>query len=607
MSSRVTAFAAAALLCLVSAGSSIAAAQSPQAVLASYVAWRGGPAFLRLQTIHEQGRITTSGLTGEADRWVTADGRRAQRELVADIFTAEAVAARGAWRTNLSGQPAGLDPAARADARREARLLFAGFFQQPRTRVSRQPDETLDGASSRVVRLQFGGPDAYDFFIGLEGALRAVRITQDNRSRYLRYSDWRVVQGVRVAFRETVGSRSQPSDESFAFDNIALNQGPPAAAFQRPAARARVAFGTGEGWMPFELFAGNRIYLSTVINGQPVQALLDSGAETTAIDSGFADSAGIRPKGEMGVEGSGGSTSSGLATGVSLRVGEASVAGVTASVMDLSSIGKALDIPLRAIVGQELFYASVVDIDFPRRRIAFRDPARFVPPKGAVRLPLEPARGDRTVPLSIEGRPPIRVFFDLGNGSPLDIFAAYWRPQGLLDARPSSQLLNGGAGGQRPVRLAMVKSVSLGGTTLQNVPANFSPPGPTTENSDRVLGNVGLPILQRFRVIADYGRDALYLLPDTAAMDAPFEKDRAGVSAIRETGALRVAFVAPASPALAAGLKAGDRIVAIDGARIGPDFPSSPLSHWRFGAADRRVALTMADGRALVLVLKDYF
>jgi hypothetical protein len=275
--------------------------------------------------------------------------------------------------------------------------------------------------------------------------------------------------------------------------------------------------------------------------------------------------------------------------------------------MDLAKIGKALDIPLPAILGQEVFHAFVVDIDFEHSRIAFRDPRTFVPPHGATRLPLIPVHGDLATRITVEGRPPIDVYVDLGNGSPLDLFPAYWQAMNLLADRRSSELLNGGAGGARPVKLATIRKLGLGGFILRDVPTNFPPAGATTADTRRVQGNLGLPVLSRFRMIADISHQALYLLPRAGAVDGGFDKDRTGLSTLHEDRDLRVSFVAPGSPADQSGLKVGDRIVSIDGQSIGAGFAQSSLARWRYGPVGRPVRLSLADGRSLTVTLQDLF
>ena len=64
-----------------------------------------------------------------------------------------------------------------------------------------------------------------------------------------------------------------------------------------------------------------------------------------------------------------------------------------------------------------------------------------------------------------------------------------------------------------------------------------------------------------------------------------------------------VLHVAAGSPAQAAGLKTGDVIVAVNGAK--PNDPA--VNGWRSRAAGTRTALRLSDGRTVDPVLRDYF
>ena len=82
---------------------------------------------------------------------------------------------------------------------------------------------------------------------------------------------------------------------------------------------------------------------------------------------------------------------------------------------------------------------------------------------------------------------------------------------------------------------------------------------------------------------------------------------RAGLNTVFEGDHLRVVYVAPGSPAEAAGWKAGEQVTAIDGKPIGAGYNGSDQSLWLYGAAGKAVTLKTADGAVRKLVLKDYF
>jgi hypothetical protein len=55
----------------------------------------------------------------------------------------------------------------------------------------------------------FGGNDTYDLLLDAKtGELFGERITQDRATRFVRYSDWRKISGIRMAFEVKVGKQS---------------------------------------------------------------------------------------------------------------------------------------------------------------------------------------------------------------------------------------------------------------------------------------------------------------------------------------------------------------------------------------------------------------
>ena len=72
--------------------------------------------------------------------------------------------------------------------------------------------------------------------------------------------------------------------------------------------------------------------------------------------------------------------------------------------------------------------------------------------------------------------------------------------------------------------IASIKSLVFGGAIFRDVRTNFTSAAATTENSDAVKGNLGMPILSQFHLVTDYTRDELWLTPlkaDTAKVRSP--------------------------------------------------------------------------------------
>ncbi|ABF88131.1 hypothetical protein MXAN_6280 [Myxococcus xanthus DK 1622] len=594
-------------------GPSEAGAEALQPLLARHLAWRGGDAFTQLESIHATGKSVTGGLQGPMEYWSHRDGR-ARRDVDYGVMRQSmTITPDGGWKLNASGQVEDASPTDARDVRHQVALDFGAALRgSAGATLALQPDAERDGRAWKVVRVTFGDEDLYDLFLNeADGALHGLRIREDNVTRFVRLGDWRQVQGVRIPFLEEVLTDNPDSDSRTVVEALELNVPIPSAVFERPQDVRKAIFAKGHhstGFIPFEFFDENRVYIPARVNGQATQVLLDSGAEMTVVDTAYARELGLKTQGQLAAVGSGGHAQAQLAGGVDITLGNLRLTGLTVAVINLSEVARLIGHPLPVVLGKESFNQLVVDVDFPNRRVAFHDASRFKAPPRAVRLPLvESAGGQRAVQISIEGRPPIPVLFDVGNGGALSLFPAYWQQAGLLTERRSSRTLSGAVGGLRERDVATLKDIQLAGITLKDVPTVFDDAGKSISASDRLLGNLGLAVLGRFRMITDYATDTLMLVPDARALRQPFRKDRSGLIALPAEGRLVVKLVAPGSPAAGSGWKEGDEIIAIDGKPIGPDYAGTELARWRYRAAGQTVMLTLKDGSKRRLTLRDYY
>lgn len=580
-------------------------------ILSKYIAWRGGAPFENLQAIHERGRIRIGEVDGTFERWLARDGRLRQNRSLGPLTDATAVTADANWTTNASGQLE--EPGDHGqELRREIALGFADLGRQHAGMSYR-----LLGVEQQyerpwsVVRVSFGGNDTYDLFIdAASGELLGERITQDRATRFIRYGDWRMVAGIRMAFEAHITHADPGADETLRLDSIDANPTLEAGLFARPTPQQTWAFRDGHdstGWLDFEFFNNDQIFVPASVNGRAVNLVLDSGADITILDKSTADLIGATLSGAMPIGGTGGQSTMQLAPDVEVRIGELELHHMTVGVMDLSTLAGQLGHPMPMILGKEVFNQLVVDIDFPHRRIAFHERGHFAAPPGAVRVPLGRHAENRTVPVAIEDRPPVDFDFDLGSNSPLIIYPSYRDSTQLLAGRRQSRGLSSGVGGLFRPACATLKWITIGGLRLDDVPADFPDPANSALNSDRMGGNVGLPVFSRFQLITDYAQDVIWLERDTHAAPHPFPRNRAGIIALPAGDRLKVLMVAPGSPAEQGGWKEGMEIVAVDGHRIDAGYRNSTLSRWATQAAGTRVTLTLADDSRKDIILADYF
>lgn len=358
------------------------------------------------------------------------------------------------------------------------------------------------------------------------------------------------------------------------------------------------------GWLGFEFFRDQRIFLPARVNGRDTVLLLDSGAEMSVLDSAFAASLGLAGTRDVVAKGTGGTQEASFLPAVDVELGSLRLQGIAAAAIDLSEVSAAIGHPLPLVLGNEVFRQTTIEIDFQGRRIRFLDADGFQAPEGFRSLAvLDGPSGIRRVEAHLEGEGPLPFDFDLGNGSPLLLSAGHWQQDGWLRGRRVAGAFGGAIGGMREQQVTRVRSLELAGFELRDLPATLVPPEVSALEPEPAAGNLGLPVFTRFRLVVDYPRDRLLLAP-AEGMRAPFAHDRSGLFTRREGGVLEVVYVVPGSPAAQAGWRAGERIVAIDGT---PVAELADAGAWRLGEPGRTVSLATDDGRLRQLALADYF
>jgi hypothetical protein len=354
--------------------------------------------------------------------------------------------------------------------------------------------------------------------------------------------------------------------------------------------------------IPFELFRGSRIVLDGRVNGTATEMMLDSGAGVTTLDNDFARKIGLKPGIKITAQGAGGSEQGELVKDVTIQAGNLKLSGVTVLILDLEPIEKAIGRPIPAVLGREVFMNSVIGLDFDSQTLTLSPAKGFAPPAGATEVKLTRDRFTHYLPLSLDGLPPVKAAFDLGNGGALSVSKEYFDKTPHLASLPYAIGLSGGVGGLHETRRVTLPRASLGGFTLDHVPADL---GSVKDGPYAGGVNAGIQLFKPFKLTLDLGHDHLWLQRTSAPVQFP--KDRSGMFVMLEDDHFNVLHVSPGSPADKAGLKKGDKLVSIDGERVGPGFYSSSRGNWTKDPAGTEVTVAKADGQTVKLILADYY
>jgi hypothetical protein len=359
---------------------------------------------------------------------------------------------------------------------------------------------------------------------------------------------------------------------------------------------------TSTAWINFEMPDYRRVILPARINGRAVKVLLDSGIGHLILDGSLAEDLGLRKLGSVNGVGVTGVAHGKVVEGVSVAFDNLSIGTSESELYDMTPFAGLFNEPIAALIGRDLFDSLIVDIDFAHTRIAFKDPGGTEAVPGAFRLPLSQDRfGLRSVPISLEGSPPIQATLDLGSDRPLSISPQYAASQNLLSNRKTSTTLSAGISGSEEGQIAVLSKLRMGPAQFSQVP--FQVPRTWTFENQAI---VGLPVIRRTRMVIDFPHDRISVLPDQTAMLQPFRKDRSGLGAKRLADRLQVMHVAKDSPAAAAGFHVGDAIIAINDQPLDAEYFRK---HPRDGSQPAGTVLnfTLSTHERIKLTLADYY
>ena len=313
--------------------------------------------------------------------------------------------------------------------------------------------------------------------------------------------------------------------------------------------------------IPFELFM-NQIFVPMGVNGsRPLWFILDSGANTAAVDQTTAQLLGLHPEGEASTQGVG-------SHDVSMKF----LKNVKFSLPGLDFVDDqviTLDYrPNFAFQGREtegmfsydFLKRFIVTIDYAQRVLRVSEPAAVAAAtKDGEVFPLTFQHGLPYVEaeITVPGNPPQKEPFlvDIGSGDTMD-----WPKLGISKGKLLETVSGVGLGDNESKGITGLGALRLGRFEFPEIPIHCC--------GGNDLGNhlLGGDLLKRFTVTLDYPHRRMVLAPN-GEIAKPFAFDCSGLilRQDRDTRLFRVQTVIPGTPAAAAGLKATERIEQVNG------------------------------------------
>jgi len=315
-------------------------------------------------------------------------------------------------------------------------------------------------------------------------------------------------------------------------------------------------------------WCGRHILVHARVSGdadRPLVLLLDTGSTHSVLDPASLERIG------------GGTLAPGKTARIrDLRLDDVRVADVDFWVQELDHLGRTLGTPIDGLLGYPVFRDVTLTLDYPGRqvRVASGEPA--VAAADDLQLRLAPGRRRPWVELRI-GDETVLMLIDSGSSQGFTLPAD--RPRRV--EWQHEPVVTGALVGFRHVepvetgRLAgdvTVATVHFRSPAIRRVPAGEIP-------------TVGASVLERFVLTLDGPRGVARFLPAAPGEGplAPEPLRGLGVGWRPLADALEAAVIVPGGPADAAGLREGDRVIAVDGRPV----PDAIDCDRRLGDAER--------------------
>jgi hypothetical protein len=593
-----------------------AAPQCGQEILAKAKQAMGGGAWDAIRTTYSSGKITTSGLTGEAESWQdNLTGHYVEKYTLGPTSGADGFDGELVWSQDSSGQPR---PEGAANARQGAadeayRSSMAYWFPQRWAAQIECPGKKEEqGKSFYVLRITPQGGRPFDLWIDATTYLFDHTVEKaDIETRTTYFSDYRTVKGVKVPFAVRSTNGETQYDQFFALEKVEFNAPIQEAQFRMPAPPPpdfAIVGDKSSTTVPFELL-NNHIYVDVKLNDKgPFRVLCDTGG-ANIVTPELARKLGLKSEGALQGRGVGEKSEDvGLVKMQSLRVGEATLSNQVFAVFPMETFSAVEGIPINGLIGYEVFKRFVARVDYEHHRITLTVPSAFAYKGDGTVVPFQFNAHIPQVEGAIDGIEG-RFDIDTGSRSSLDLLAPFAEKHGLA-ARYGARLeavTGWGVGGAAKSLVTRAKVLRLGKVEVRDPITELSLQKKGAFVSPYVAGNVGAGVLKRFNITFDYQHQQL-IFERNANYDKPDVFDRSGMWLNQSGETFEVMDVIAGGPAASAGLKTGDKVLAIDGHPVSQLSLAAVRVQFKSQPPGTKVRLSIQSGgqkRDVDLVLKD--
>jgi hypothetical protein len=227
--------------------------------------------------------------------------------------------------------------------------------------------------------------------------------------------------------------------------------------------------------------------------------------------------------------------------------------------------------PIAGVLGYDFISRFVMTVDYDRQTLMLRNPAGFHYEGNGAALPMTMAGNIPVVKARLDGDLDGEFRLDVGSGSTVDLHTPFVKNKDLESrVGKTIDVLGGGFGGTFTSSLCRMKRFQLGKYSWDQPLAVLSRAETGGLASEDYAGNIGNHVLERFVCTFDYEHRMVYLEPGRRIAQRD-QFSLAGFQMAKFGDEFTAMQVLTGSAADKAGLRSGDRVLAIDGKPVTAD------------------------------------
>lgn len=322
-------------------------------------------------------------------------------------------------------------------------------------------------------------------------------------------------------------------------------------------------------------FWGDHVFVEARFDSSDVRyMLLDTGFTFTVIDFKKAESLQMAANGESHLTGIGLENRVGMISGSPVQI---QLTGIepyerTIPVANLSEMSPFLGRNLYGVIGSDLFFRFVVEIDYVKNTVTLFDRRSYIPDSESIAIPITIRQNLPYLEASLRISDEMEIIgdfmIDTGSGGSIMLNSPFIDLHNLMETIPYlTSTISVGIGGALNLSTGVLNRLTIGSLTLENVPVRLSSAESGATSRTNHAGLIGNEVLKRFKVSFDYKNGIMYLKKQED-FSAPFSNSYSGLSLKSELpdfDKFTVFHIAGDSPASRADIQIGDKLISVEG------------------------------------------